>query len=1092
MADSTDSLKLDDYLARLLAALDSGVEGGNSRAPTVDLSARQGLSPQGGAPSPAAAVMSHEGSLSEVLPGSGAAGASLPTAPAPPLRIGRFELRRQLGKGGCGIVFLAFDPKLQREVALKIPRPEMLLSADARKRLIREAQAAAEFDHPNLVPVYETGEFGPLCYIATAFCPGQTLGQWLEKQAFPVPVRQAARLVAIVAEAVQHAHDRGVLHRDLKPNNIILQPVREDPLAEEPPVGSCQLRGEYFIPRVVDFGLAKLMERGEPSDTRTWQILGTPKYMAPEQALAKHRDLGPAADVYALGAILYELLTGCAPYDGATDVEVLRQVIDGQLKPPRQIRPDIPRDLEAICLKAMEKNPGRRYRTAIDLADDLRRFLEGKPTIARPVNWLGRTARWARRNDQLVALIIVSAIAVVMLGVGTWYMGETRRLKNDQERARSDLEQRARWEQQRDYAQYLHAAFLSLRSGNREVAKDYLEAARLIAGYLQEPVDFPYRYLSRLVQLPRQDIPAFAHRVTALAVSADLRYLCWAYPDGTLTLWDVAQSRPVQTWQLPIPDIPDWGKISLHLAFVGPQSNTLLVCNETAEPPQASVWTLRSDDTLAPLGPLPAVFQGSWLRCATSPDGRYSCVEQRDGTVQLWDWNDQKVAAQSRWPQSVREMKVRTVPSGCEVAFVTRKGTIGLWDGRSPPRLLPPLETPVTNLSLAWTPEGKIALGSQTGLWIWQDNRQWEQQGHAPVQWLFSSPHGLLMQTKPGRFSLHQETKSWEWPVAEHGEITTATLDASGRILCTAGEDGFVRLWRIPSDPEELGALRVSLIQGLFVSDEAPQGVLLQAQKRFFHVATAQEMPLLAPALPILDAFLTQDGSLRVLLAAGSTIRDEQWSGQQRQLVHQWRLSPPGQVRWARFSRLSGHLLAGDHLGRLYLWDSTGVPSSTPSIIGASGGRTVTKAVMARDASWIAVRWDRSAIGIWSTTENNWKVSLSIPDVTDFCFVENSGFLATADERGAIRLWSLESGREAVTLLGHIGAATCIALSPDQRTLISGGANGEVIFWDLRAQREVFRQRRHDGPVRYIRFANQGRWLITASADQVALWQAGE
>jgi WD40 repeat protein/tRNA A-37 threonylcarbamoyl transferase component Bud32 len=1092
MADSTDSLKLDDYLARLLAALDSGVEGGNSRAPTVDLSARQGWPSQGGVQAEAAAAMSHEGSLSEVLPGPGSAGGSLPLAPGSPLRIGRFELRRQLGKGGCGIVFLAFDPKLQREVALKIPRPEMLLSADARKRLIREAQAAAEFDHPNLVPVYETGEFGPLCYIATAFCPGQTLGQWLEKQAFPVPVRQAARLVAIVAEAVQHAHDRGVLHRDLKPNNIILQPVREDPLAEEPPVGSCQLRGEYYIPRVVDFGLAKLMERSEPSDTRTWQILGTPKYMAPEQALAKHRDLGPAADVYALGAILYELLTGCAPYDGATDVEVLRQVVDGQLNPPRQIRRDIPRDLEAICLKAMEKNPGRRYRTAIDLADDLRRFLDGKPTIARPVNWLGRAARWARRNDQLVALIIVSVIAVVMLGVGTWYMGETRRLKNDQERARSDQELRARWERQRDYAQYLHAAFLSLRSGNREEAKDYLEAARLIAGYLNEPLDFPYHYLHRLVQLPRLDIPAFENRVTALAVSADLRYLCWAYPDGTLTLWDMAQSRPVQTWKHPTPNMQHAGQTALHIAFVGPQSTTLLVCNEALEAPPISVWTLRSDDTVAPLANLPPVFQGSWFRCTTSSDGRYSCVEHQDGTVLLWDWYEQKVAAQTRWPQSARGMNVCTLPSGCEVAFITRDGAIGLWDGRSPPRMLPPLENSSHITSLAFTAEGKIAVGSNTGLWILEEGKRWKQHRNTPVRWVFSSPHGLLTYAKSGRFSLEQETRFWEWPVAEHGEITTAALDARGRMLGTAGEDGFVRLWRIPGDPQKLGVLHVPLLQRVFVSEESPHAVWLDAQKRLVPLAGAQHASLPSPALPILDAFLTRDGSLRVFLADGSTIRDEQWVGQQRQLVHHWHLPPAAQVRWAKFSRPSGHLLAADHLGRLYLWNAADIPSTAPSIIETSSGKAVAEAVLARDASLLAVRWDRSTISIWSVAESSWKLSLSVPDVTDFCFVENSGFLATAGERGAIRLWSLESGREAATFLGHIGAATCLALSPDQRTLISGGANGEVIFWDLRAQREVFRQRRHDGPVRHIRFANQGRWLITASADQVALWQTGE
>src|SRR5688500_13300144 len=199
--DSSDSLKIDENLARFLAAYDQEIDGGDPQAATVNVP----MPPRSSQPPPDERVVTpfqvtapNEGSNGEVLPDSHGSGrmspASLFTTPAPggPHRIGRFELRRQLGKGGCGIVFLAYDPKLQREVALKLPRPEMLLNQDAKRRLIREALAAAEFDHPNLVPVYETGEIGPVCFIATAFCPGQTLAEWLDRQAFPVPVRQAA------------------------------------------------------------------------------------------------------------------------------------------------------------------------------------------------------------------------------------------------------------------------------------------------------------------------------------------------------------------------------------------------------------------------------------------------------------------------------------------------------------------------------------------------------------------------------------------------------------------------------------------------------------------------------------------------------------------------------------------------------------------------------------------------------------------------------------------------------------------------------------------------------------------------------------
>src|SRR5206468_5887822 len=198
--------------------------GGDGKAATIGVPAAESapVSPRPGEEvvKPLSGSRANVGSVSDLLPDPSRAPAivtprPITITPSPgngTHRIGRFELRRQLGKGGCGIVFLAFDPKLHREVALKIPRPELLLSPDARRRLIREALAAAEFDHPNLVPVYETGEIGPVCFIATAFCPGQTLAEWLDKQAYPVPFRQAARLVATIAEAVQHAHDRGVLH----------------------------------------------------------------------------------------------------------------------------------------------------------------------------------------------------------------------------------------------------------------------------------------------------------------------------------------------------------------------------------------------------------------------------------------------------------------------------------------------------------------------------------------------------------------------------------------------------------------------------------------------------------------------------------------------------------------------------------------------------------------------------------------------------------------------------------------------------------------------------------------------------------------
>lgn len=305
--------------------------------------------------------------------------------------------------------------------------------------------------------------------------------------------------------------------------------------------------------RVVDFGLAKLLERGGPSETTTRQILGTPKYMAPEQAQARREDIGPAADVYALGVILYEMLTGRAPYEGETDVEVLRLAIDGNFTQPRRLRADLPRDLEAICLKAMDRVPGLRYRTAIDLADDLRRFLDGKPTLARPLKWPARAARWLRRNDQAVALVVLATVTTLLLVLGSWSMYQTRRLESDRDTVlRNQAERQAeqtRADQQRDYAQSVRSAYMAWRAGDSKVAADYLDAARRLAKTGGEATDFPHDYLARLVATERLAIVCPAGAVTALAVAPDGTRLATGHADGTLAVWDAKTGEPVATLQ---------------------------------------------------------------------------------------------------------------------------------------------------------------------------------------------------------------------------------------------------------------------------------------------------------------------------------------------------------------------------------------------------------------------------------------------------------------------------------------------------------------------------------------------------------------
>ena len=331
-----------------------------------------------------------------------------------PERIGRFEIRRELGRGGMGVVFLAFDPILQRDVALKVPRPEAILNESLRQRFLSECQAAAALRHPHVVPVYEAGQIGKICYIASEFCSGPSLKDWLDQHDAPVTPHSAERLIKKLAEAVAHAHSRGILHRDLKPSNVMMVPAAE-------PSAVTDTSSEH-TPMLTDFGLAKAIDAGGDI-TQTDEILGTPQYMAPEQAQGFHDAVGGPTDIHALGVILYEVLTGRRPFDGETTLATLRLVQLQAPISPRVLRPNIPRDLAAICLKCLEKIPSHRYDTADDLAEDLRRFLDGDPIVASQGGIRKHITNWCLRPQRIrnagILLLTLASLFLVWCLIGS-------------------------------------------------------------------------------------------------------------------------------------------------------------------------------------------------------------------------------------------------------------------------------------------------------------------------------------------------------------------------------------------------------------------------------------------------------------------------------------------------------------------------------------------------------------------------------------------------------------------------------------------------------------------------------------------------
>jgi tetratricopeptide (TPR) repeat protein/tRNA A-37 threonylcarbamoyl transferase component Bud32 len=349
--------------------------------------------------------------------------AAEPVIPPPPTIPG-YEVLGVLGRGGMGVVYKARQASLRRLVALKMILAGGHATAEQRARFRTEAEAAARLQHPNVVQVHEVGEHGGLPFFCLEFVDGGSLANRLDGT--PWHPRQAAQLAETLARAVHAAHQRGIVHRDLKPANVLL--------------------AEDGTPKVTDFGLAKVLD-ATAELTGSGAIMGTPSYMAPEQTGRYAHAVGPATDVYSLGAVLYELLTGRPPFKGETPLATVAQVVADEPVPPRSLQPGLPRDLETVCLKCLQKEPQKRYASAEALADDLRHFLDGEPICARPVGPAGRLWRWCRRNPKVASLL---AILTVVLTVGTvtatalWLLAEERRrtaednlreAKHQQERA---------------------------------------------------------------------------------------------------------------------------------------------------------------------------------------------------------------------------------------------------------------------------------------------------------------------------------------------------------------------------------------------------------------------------------------------------------------------------------------------------------------------------------------------------------------------------------------------------------------------------------------------------------------------------------
>jgi WD40 repeat protein len=604
-----------------------------------------------------------------------------------------------------GVVYRARQVSLNRIVALKMILAGQFAAPEDVQRFQREAEAAANLDHPHIVPIYEVGEHESRHYFSMKFIEGGSLAQWIAngplKSAHPrkEDQRDSAQLLATVARAVHHAHQRGILHRDLKPGNILL-------LAG--PKG--QLSGLHSaIPFVTDFGLAKQVA-GARQFTRTGGIVGTPSYMAPEQARSE-KALSTAVDVYGLGAILYELLAGRPPFRAETDLDTVLQVLDREPERPSRLHPGIDHDLETICMKCLEKDPGRRYGSAEKLAEDLEHWLAGEPIEARASSNWERVVKWVRRRPAVAAIAAISMLAAAaLLAGGFWILQEHQARALLSMKHQAELDGQAELYQERQLHSFFEAARAERLAGNRQRAMEILAEAARIRPTAQLQQEAILTAVSPGVRLLRT-IPV--GYVNSVKFSSDGQFLaihgCYGIGEG----WRAGDPEPASTHWLKVFRLPggellgatrlpaSHGDVSVGVSgyqeedfttynpFIFSSPPPIIALPENANT-GLKLWdpALASESQICKAGPLSAVF---------SPDGTLLAAQEHRGMqeeIQIWNLSKRTIQARLR--------------GGLPVAFLSPENLLTKsWDGKGV--RLHRLQTSGGKESFA-TPEGTSVL----------------------------------------------------------------------------------------------------------------------------------------------------------------------------------------------------------------------------------------------------------------------------------------------------------------------------------------------------------------------------------------------
>lgn len=1036
--------------------------------------------------------------------------------PEPPRRFGRFLLHNELGRGGFGVVYLATDTVLQRKVALKLPRPEIAFTPDFRRRFLREGEAASRLDHPHIVPIFEIGEEGAVCYIASAYCEGSTLAHWLRQRSTPVPARLAAELLAKLALAVGHAHERGILHRDLKPKNILLH----GPWTEAPP----EPDAAGFVPRICDFGLAKILDQ-DAGDTCSGVAIGSPAYMAPEQAAGRLREIGPGTDVYALGVILYELLTGRTPFQGETVLETLHHVSEGEPPPPRSLRPGVPRDLDTICMKCLERRPDRRYRDGSDLADDLGRFLEARPIRAQPASGWTHLEKWIRRRPAHAALAGLLVLTLIASMVGLAWSGAREKRYNTNLRQALEKTRESEQKAQRLYsAGRIRLAQLSYDMGKVEIAADILDDVRSEPGR-PNPRTFAWSYLDRLRcrQLPH--ILKLPGGVTVAALSADGRVAALGDDKGGIRIWDMAVGtvRLLESAHL--------GGVR-HLAF-SPDGRTLAAGGART----TELWDLGTDERWASGAPqmgrsdlLRFDAAGTTLttvRAEGDPDGatvRVWTLEPRNrrATLQASYARDRIQNSLNSGGSSTEKEGVplggrrhssargaALTPDGLTLAHLDADDTIRLFDTRDALMIAIGRRDGDTVTFVPLTVENTVLPPAEVHR---IGERVQRLSGHPHVRCLGEdravhaaafSPDGASLAffaSKADQFfgeiaviDVASGERRATYTLGDHTSKQGIELHFTpdGRAILITGDFPKALLWQWapPPDPPSPSG-HEDEVWGLAYS---PDGRILASSSddhsiKLWNTTTGKlEQTLIGHTSLVADVAFSSDGRRLASASFDRTVALWDVARGKRTAVLE---GHTGYVRTVAFSPDGKLVASAGNDGTVRLWDAVARCARN----GPRAGRSsliVYSVAFSPDGRLLVSGGDDRTIRLWDLNAGcRLREIRSENRIQSLAFSPDGSTLATSTATGIITLWDPTNGLSRPPLLGHSLEVLGLAFSPDGRTLASAGRDGTVRLWDPATGQELLTLQGHKHRVHAVAFSPDGATLASGSFDGVIkLWR---